>query len=101
MKELTEGHTFVLDSMEGKNPQRLEFIHKGMDGETGAFVTINDGTTNEEVLRCLIKRIQYLNAKAGCRENSIAITKLEEALMWLEKRTADRLSRGVEGTASK
>jgi hypothetical protein len=38
-----------------------------------------------------------LNGKFPCRENSIAITKLEEALMWLNKRTADRVKRGVEG----
>jgi hypothetical protein len=35
--------------------------------------------------------------KFRCRENSLAITKLEEALMWLEKRTADREARKVEG----
>ena len=42
--------------------------------------------------------IAYLNAKFPCRENSLAITKLEEALMWLEARTKDREFRGVEGT---
>ena len=43
----------------------------------------------------------YLNDKFPCRENSITITKLEEALMWQEKRTADRKSRGVEGKNEK
>lgn len=41
--------------------------------------------------------IRQLNEKFPCRENAIAITKLEEALMWQEKRTQDRLLRGVEG----
>lgn len=36
--------------------------------------------------------------KFACRENAIALTKLEEALMWLEKRTADREAREIEGT---
>ena len=31
-------------------------------------------------------------------ENAIALTHLEDALMWLQKRTRDRLARGVEGT---
>ena len=62
------------------------------------LVTINDGTTNEEVLEVLINRLQVLSAKLPSRETSIAITKLEEALMWLNKRTNDRLKRGVEGT---
>lgn len=42
--------------------------------------------------------IAGLNKKFPCRENSCAITKLDEAIMWLDKRTADRKSRGVEGT---
>ncbi len=41
--------------------------------------------------------IRKLNGEFPCRENSLAITKLEEATMWLEKRTTDRESRGVEG----
>ena len=36
--------------------------------------------------------------KFRCRENALAITKLEEALHWLAHRTADRERRGVEGT---
>jgi uncharacterized Fe-S cluster protein YjdI len=42
--------------------------------------------------------LEGLNKKHGCRENSIAITKLDEALLWLEKRRKDRVLRGVEGT---
>ena len=41
--------------------------------------------------------IKGLNQKFPCRENSCAITKLDEALLWLSKRTADREKRGVEG----
>lgn len=43
--------------------------------------------------------IEGLNAKFPCRENSIAITKLEEALMWMEQRRKNREKRGVEGTS--
>jgi len=51
----------------------------------------------EEMLRVSIERLQDLNSRFACRENSIAITKMQEALMWLNARTADRESRGVEG----
>lgn len=57
----------------------------------------SNGTTLEEVIRVSIERLQDLNSRFGCRENALAITKLEEALMWLDKRTADRITRGVEG----
>lgn len=42
--------------------------------------------------------IEGLNKKFPCRENAVAITKLDEALMWLDKRKKDRVKRGVEGT---
>lgn len=37
------------------------------------------------------------NEEFPCRENSCAITKLDEALLWLMKRKLDREKRGVEG----
>lgn len=44
-----------------------------------------------------LEQLKYLNKKFPCRENSLAITKIEEALMWNNARTKDRISRGVEG----
>jgi len=62
--------------------------------EEGKYV---DGTTLEEMLRISIAHLTQLNTKFPCRENSIAITKMQEALMWLNERTRDRRERGVEG----
>ena len=97
MKVITEGHKYQLDSMEGTNPQQIQFIEKRPVENSTELKTVNDGTTNEEVLEMLINRMQHLNSKFPCRENSIVITKLEESLMWLNKRTEDRKKRGVEG----
>lgn len=41
--------------------------------------------------------LEGLNKNFPCRENSLAITKLEESLMWLNKRTENRIKAGVEG----
>ena len=109
MKIITPGHKYELAHFEnygltGCPVQTLQFIEKHPDPEdsTGhTLVTANDGTTNEEVLAVLIDRMQYLQGKFPCRENAIIITKLEESLMWLQKRTRDRLARGVEGTNAK
>ena len=57
-----------------------------------------NGVTNESLLAILIHRTKELNNQYPCRENAIAITKMEEALMWFDKRTADRIERNVEGT---
>lgn len=103
MKEQIEGHKYELESFEGKRPpQVIQFIQK-TPGHVGAdqLATVTDGTTNEEVLRMLICRMRFLQDKVPCRENAIVITNLEESLMWLEKRTAERKARGVEGTAAK
>lgn len=81
--------------------------------ETGAFTyaKINfqkgpikengvNGCHNEDLIAIVIDRLQsFQESEYKCRENAIAITKLEEALLWLGKRTADRAKRGVEGTS--
>lgn len=41
--------------------------------------------------------IEGLNKQFPCRENSMVITKLDEALLWSMKRKVDREKRGVEG----
>jgi len=71
--------------------QKVVFYRKDADG------TEHDGTTLEEMLRVSITRLKDLNSRYGCRENSLAITHMEEALHWLNHRTAERTKRGVEG----
>lgn len=57
----------------------------------GAFV--------EGVIQAALDRLEYYQAsKFKCRENALAITKLEEALHWCQHRTAKREERAVEGT---
>lgn len=100
MKVITPGHRYQLDNFEDKHKlgQFLQFIEKRVDSAGSAnLVTVMDGTTNEEVIKVLIDRLEFLNAKFPCEENSRALTLLAGALMALEKRTADRLARGVEG----
>lgn len=38
------------------------------------------------------------HGKYASRENACSLTHTEESLMWLQKRTRDRVARGVEGT---
>jgi len=56
-----------------------------------------NGCQVNEIIEAAKIIIEGLNQKFPCRENSMAITKLDECLMWLEKRTKDREARGVEG----
>jgi len=108
MKVLKEGHKYQLNGFENiENTQEIQFIEKvrrceapmmsPKDSDPNELIVLNDGTTNEEVLKMLIDRMYFLQNKFSCRENSIVITKLEESLMWLNKRTEDRITRNVEG----
>ncbi len=58
-----------------------------------------NGTTVEDVLEVCIARIAGFNeGPFRCRENSLAITAMEEARNWLLQRTRARQEQGVEGT---
>lgn len=61
-----------------------------------------NGVANEDLIAMVICRLEHFQkSEFSSRENSIAITKLEEALLWLRKRTIQREKRGVEGTSKK
>lgn len=61
-----------------------------------------NGVCNEDLIAMVICRLEHFNqTEFRCRENSMAITKLEESLLWLRKRTIGRANRGVEGTHTK
>ena len=61
-----------------------------------------NGVTHEALLAVVIDRLKAFQAGPyACRENALALTKLEEAVMWLHSRTRARVARGVEGTHEK
>lgn len=63
-----------------------------------AEVGVN-GITHEALLAILVDRMRSFQAGPfACRENALALTKLEEAQQWLGQRTRARMARGVEGT---
>jgi hypothetical protein len=58
-----------------------------------------NGVNNEDLIAMVIARLERFQiSEFSSRDNAVAITKLEEALLWLRKRTMDREARGVEGT---
>ena len=56
-----------------------------------------NGIQITDVLEYVKEVYKSLNNAYPCRENSLTITKIEEALHWQEARTKDREKRGVEG----
>jgi hypothetical protein len=94
-KEFNANHKYSVSTT--KEPSTiLSFINfqKGAIKEHGV-----NGVMNEDLIAMVIDRLEsFQSSEFKCRENAIAITKLEDALMWLRKRTQDRERRNVEGT---
>ena len=61
-----------------------------------------NGVTQEALLAIVADRLRSFQAGPfACRENALALTKIEEAQHWLHSRTLARMQRGVEGTHQK
>lgn len=111
-----------------KNPKALETVNEGATYKIPTYkvengqMTDGDGTeikfckgdkSNPEIFRqegvfteTLIQVAkQYLEAvnkgEMATRETSMVITKLDEALLWIGKRSQDRRDRNVESTYQK
>jgi len=75
--------------------QCIQFIKKEEDG------SILPGLQSEQLLIALIDRHKKLNERFPSREGALAITKMEEALHWLEARVKERIERNVMGDLKK
>ncbi len=61
-----------------------------------------NGLSGEALLAVVEDRLKSFQAGPyACRENAIALTKIQEAMHWLHHRTRERMARGVEGTHEK
>ena len=57
-----------------------------------------NGVQFEDLIKICINRLEHFQkGDFNCRENAIALTHLESALLWLQNRTEKRKNQGVEG----
>ena len=110
--ELKEDFLIKVEGTEYDLPIYQVIDGKGIE-RTGSFLKLNfvrgsklgdekvekkDGTLHEHLLSAMIHDLRFKHDLVPSRETALAITKLEEALMWLRQRQIDRLNRNVEGT---
>lgn len=91
-------------------------VHMLVDPETGLTFTTHlafqkgprneigseHGVLDTDLLEIVRDRLKCFQAgDFACRENACALTHIEEALMWMNKRVEDRAERGVLGTNEK
>jgi hypothetical protein len=61
-----------------------------------------NGITQEALLAIVIDRLRsFQEGQYSCTANAVALANCEEALRQLQKRTRERIARGVEGTHQK
>ena len=107
-KTVEEGTTYELprwEVVDGKgieqtgNYQEIQFVRgsKLRDEE----VEKREGILHETLLSMMISDLKFKQSLVPGREGAIAITKLEEALHWMEERQRERESRNVVGTYKK
>lgn len=98
-KEFNANHLYTVESVPQKESEPVAILaqvsfQKGPIKECGV-----NGLNNEDLIAMVIDRLNsFQESPYKCRENALAITKFEEGLLWLRKRTMDREARQVEGT---
>lgn len=91
-------HNYEILSIEG--PQTPIAVFGSVQFQNGPVKEAGiNGCHQEDLLAIVIDRLQHFQkGDFACRENALALTKIEEALHWLRYRTNDRIKKGIEGT---
>lgn len=88
------------DIVSNKNGSLIDTIQLqcGPRNEEGSI----EGIIDTDLLEIVRNRLQAFQAGPfSSRENACALTHIEEALMWLNRRVEDRIERNVLGTNNK
>lgn len=105
---LTDNFTDILidkESIEFNSP--VKYIITKKDGKLLVEIPFQKGPIKcqgvngvfmEDLLAICVSQLKYFqNSVLNCQENQKAIEKIEEAMMYLRKRTANRIRRKVQG----
>jgi hypothetical protein len=96
-------HVYGITSTEPRRADTAPAVTLPVRFQNGPIQEVGvNGISNEALLAIVEDRLMgFQSGQYACRENALALTKIQEAMMWLQKRTRDRVARGVEGTSAK
>jgi len=90
-------HSYIIDLQDGSKEVYVQF----QNGARKLDDSIH-GVLDTDLLEIVRHRLQcFQQGDFSSRENAIALTHIEEALMWMNRRTEDRIERNVLGTNNK
>lgn len=87
MKVIDPGHVYLIEALEGGEPQTIHFVKRKGPNYPGNTDTA-DGPITQEFLRAILDRMIYMNNQGSCAETDIIISNLRTALMMFEVRAA-------------
>lgn len=87
MHVIDPGHDYILEALDGGEPQRLTFVKREGANYPGNVGT-HPGLLTQEVMRALLDRCIYMNNQGSCAETDIIIANLRTAIMMFEVRAA-------------
>ena len=95
-------HVYGITSDEPRNADTPPAVTLPIRFQHGPINEVGvNGISNEALLAIVEDRLRsFQQGQFRCRENEQALTKLQEAMFWLQARTRDRVARGVEGTSA-
>jgi hypothetical protein len=93
MKVVDPGHSYLLDSYDGGDPQALRFMKRIGENYPHNVAPPYPGTNCQEVLRALIDRVEYLDWQIPHPQNEVILGGLRDALTAFEVRAAERHGR--------
>ncbi|MBE6691107.1 MAG: ABC transporter ATPase [Ruminococcaceae bacterium] len=104
-------HAYEIVKAEAKPSDCGDYLRFEMRGVVGRIVFQHGpraeesslhGVLDTDLLEIVRDRLKAFNqGEYATRENALAITHIEEALLWMNKRVEDRAERGVLGTTQK
>ena len=90
-------HNYLIDLQDGNKQVPIDFQNGARKLEDSV-----SGVIDTDLLEIVRHRLQcFQKGEFATRENAIALTKIEEALMWLNRRVEDRIERNILGTNKK
>lgn len=94
-------HEYLINANPQETDARTMAIIKFQNGARKLDDSIH-GILDTDLLEIVRHRMQcFQQGEFATRENALALTHIEEALMWMNRRVEERIERGVLGTNNK
>jgi hypothetical protein len=95
-------HLYSICPVHNENCDVTAYVNIQMQNGARKLPDSIHGVLDTDLLEIIRHRLQcFQQGTFATRENAIALTHIEEALLWMNKRVEDRIERNVLGTNNK